>query len=95
LGTASAFGAQFTTVDPAGTLYISDPLANTIWRLDASGQISAFASQFTGKANLPVIGPTGMAFDANSTLYVGDGPNLWRIAPVPPAPAPSADAGPD
>jgi sugar lactone lactonase YvrE len=95
LGTASAFGAQFTTVDTLGTLYISDPLANTIWRLDQSGQLVVLASQFTGKANLPIIGPTGMAFDAAGTLYVGDGPNLWRIAPIPPAPSPIADAGPD
>ncbi len=95
LGTASAFGPQFTTVDMLGTLYISDPLSNTIWRLDPSGQLVPFASHFTGKANLPVIGPTGMAFDAAGRMYVGDGPNLWRIAPIPPAPSPSADAGLD
>jgi hypothetical protein len=95
LGTASAFGAQFTAVDMLGTLYISDPLANAIWRLGPSGQLAVFASQFIGKANLPVIGPTGMAFDAAGTLYVGDGPNLWRIAPIPPSPSPTAEAGPD
>jgi sugar lactone lactonase YvrE len=95
LGTASATGAQFTTIDALGTLYIGDPLAKTLWRLDASGQLSSFASQFTGKANLPVTGPSGLAFDAQGTLYVGDGPNLWRIAPIALPQAPTADAGPD
>ena len=50
-----------------------------------------FASAFTGKANLPVIGPTGIAFDSHGSLYVGDGPNVWRITPLAePVPEPSS-----
>jgi hypothetical protein len=36
-----------------------------------------------------------MAFAALGTLYVRDGPNLWRIAPFALPLAPTADAGPD
>ena len=33
---------------------------------------------------MSVIGPTGIAFTSTGTLFVGDGPNLWRIAPLSP-----------
>ena len=93
IGNASAFGAQFTALDPEGTMFISDPLANVIWRLDAPGQLSVFASGFTGKANLPVIGPTGIGFDETGILFVSDGLHLWRIAPSnrPPTAAAGSD----
>jgi hypothetical protein len=83
----------------ANTLYVSNPPANDLaprnaWS-EASSQLSVFTSHFTGKASPPVIGPPGIAFDSEGTLYVGDGPNLWRIAPIPPMPSPIADAGPD
>jgi hypothetical protein len=34
-----------------------------------------------GKSTPPAIGPTGLAFDASGNMYVGDGPNVWRLSP--------------
>jgi hypothetical protein len=44
---------------------------------------SVFASNFLGKSSPPEIGPTGMVYDSSGNLYVADGPNIWKIAPVP------------
>jgi DNA-binding beta-propeller fold protein YncE len=92
LAVSTAFGVQFSAVDPSSIkrnvkqpqkpiLLISDPLAITLWRLEA-GTLTAFATNFTGKANLPVIGPTGLAFDSkDGSMYVADAAKLWRIMP--------------
>jgi hypothetical protein len=89
LATATGYGVQFIAAEPRksaksrypAVLYISDPQANVIWRLER-GHLSIFASNFTGKSNMPYIGPTGLALAAAGALYVADAAKLWRITPT-------------
>ncbi|MEQ1759430.1 MAG: DNRLRE domain-containing protein [Vicinamibacterales bacterium] len=86
LGTApAAFALHFSAVEPlrGESLFLSDTVSNVVWRLQA-GQMTVFASEFSGRNKVPIIGPTGLVFDpVTGDLYVGDGGNLWRIKPPP------------
>jgi sugar lactone lactonase YvrE len=79
LGTTSAFGATYTGVSPSGDVFVSDVLLGEVLRVDGPGSLSVFASEFTGKANPPVIGPSDIVFDTHGAMYVGDGDSIWRI----------------
>ena len=87
LGSVSPLGGAFTAMTPDLDLLVSDVLAGVIYEFDLLGNRSVFASGFAGKGSPPVIGPTGLVFDASGNLYVGDGENVWRFAalsvPVP------------
>ncbi|HZU35488.1 MAG TPA: hypothetical protein VFA18_06260 [Gemmataceae bacterium] len=80
LGTLSPLGATFTGVGPGDHLFVSDVLAGTVYTRDASGTLVPFVSGLVGKANPPAIGPTGIVFDGQGNMYIGDGPNIWRVS---------------
>ena len=65
-----------------GSIFMSNPMDATIVRIEKDGSWTYFASGFTGKANPPFNGPSGLLAVGN-TLYVGDADNLWKISPVP------------
>lgn len=90
IGSVSPFGAVFTVADLVGDVFVSDVLTGEIYKFDGSGNKTLFASGFTGKANPPVIGPTDMVFDGGGNLYIGDGPNIWKISRVSTIPNPSS-----
>jgi sugar lactone lactonase YvrE len=81
LGNLSPLGAVFTELGPAGELYVADAQAGTVSVRFGSGSFTLFATGFKGKSTPPAIGPTGLAFDASGNMYVGDGPNVWRLSP--------------
>ncbi|MBN1974213.1 MAG: NHL repeat-containing protein [Sedimentisphaerales bacterium] len=78
----SDFGPTYIEADSDGTLYVSDSMNASIYRIE-DGIVSLFASGFTGKMSPPVIGPNGLRFDENGDLFVADGESLWKIVRVP------------
>jgi sugar lactone lactonase YvrE len=79
LNSITAFGSTFTAVSPSGDLFVSDCVLGSVYKIDTSGNKTLFASGFVGKSSPPVIGPTGIAFDSNGNMYIGDGSDIWKV----------------
>lgn len=82
LGTLTPFGASETGVAPDGTVFVNDLLAASLYRFDSLGNITLFASGFSGK-NPPLGGPGPIAFDRVGNLFVGDATSIWKFTPPP------------
>ncbi len=89
VASGAAFGLQFLALSPAGSLFVSDPLTATLYQVLGT-QLSPFASGFMGKNALPVAGPTGIGFNSSGSLFISDGPELWRIDAPQPVPEPGS-----
>lgn len=76
-------GAVSTRVSPDGRIFVGDQASGTIYEIDMVGNLSIFASGFRGRGH-PVIGPSpgGIAFDKDRNMYIGDGPDIWKISAV-------------
>jgi uncharacterized protein (TIGR03437 family) len=84
----SALEAQFTaprnvTLDPDGTLYISDFGANIVYRVSPAGILAVLAGTgspgYTGDSGASVLAqltaPAGLASDSNGSVYIADSGN--------------------
>ena len=86
--TASFTAAQGLTVDPAGTLYVSDPLDNALYTVSPAGDRTFLAGggdcgTADGAGTLAKFcAPSGLAF-ASGKLYVADTRNLSIRAVTP------------
>jgi sugar lactone lactonase YvrE len=91
---------QYTAVDSAGNIYVSDSYYNQVFLIGLDGTISIFAGTGLGgysgdggkatAANLYM--PLGLAFDAAGNLYIAESFN-WRVRKVTPAGVISTFAG--
>jgi len=79
----SSLGAGQMVAGANDDLFIADSTIGSVYRLDSSGNLTIFASGFEGKSSPPFIGPTGLVFDTEGNLLVGDGDNIWQITTVP------------
>ena len=73
-------------VDAIGNVYVADHLNTTIRKILSTGEVSTLAGSVLriGYVDGPgpdarFVGPFGIAVDANSTLYVTDGPTVRMI----------------
>ena len=79
-GLVAPFGENGLAYDAAGDLYVSDALAQTIWRFPAAGGApTAFADAADG-----IVMPDGITFAPNGDLFVAnrDGYNVLKIDPT-------------
>jgi len=83
LGTLTPFGVSETAVAPDGTVFVNDLLSATIYRIDSQGNITPFATGFSGKSIPLFAGPGPMVFDHIGNLFVGDGNSVWKFTPPP------------
>ncbi|MES9991661.1 MAG: PEP-CTERM sorting domain-containing protein [Candidatus Thiodiazotropha sp.] len=82
IGSFSAFGVGYTG-SYNSEVFISDILTQEIFRVDAQGNISLFASGFAGNSNPPFNGPHDIVFDAQGAIYISDADSVWRVTSVP------------
>jgi hypothetical protein len=83
LGTLTPFGVSETAVAPDGTVFVNDLLAATVYRIDSQGNITPFATGFSGKSIPLFAGPGPMVVDHIGNLFVGDGNSVWKFTPPP------------
>lgn len=91
-GTSATFSAPVGVAqDSSGNLYVADSMNHTIRKISASGVVSTFAGTAGASGSSDGDGsaarfnfPTGIAVDANGTVYVSDTNNnlLRKITPT-------------
>lgn len=87
--TSTSLGVTAVSVSPNGTIFVGDQVSAKVYKMDNSGKLSVFASGFSGK-NLPITGPapSAIAFDSNGDMFIGDGPNIWKVTKISDLPEP-------
>ena len=81
-------GQNHSVVDPAGNLYISDPVNNQVLKVAVDGTASVLIPSTTTINGTPMSGPAGLALDNAGNLYVADTYND-RIVFLPPGGTPT------
>ncbi len=81
LGTGIRKGAHGLRFDPAGNLWVTDYLENTVTKLDPSGKVLLSLGQVgvAGEDSAHFNQPTDIAFAANGDFYVSDGYGNARV----------------
>ena len=70
---ADAYFANDVAVGDDGTAYVTDTMANAIYRVDTSYEASVL-HRFDGEG-----GPNGIVYDSSGLLLVARGGTLWRV----------------
>lgn len=79
----TSLGGTYTGIGFGGQLFATDTNLGTLVSFDTNGNATPFATGFAGKGPAPAIGPNDFIYDGTSTMYVGDGNNIWKIsAPI-------------
>ena len=81
-------GQNHSVADPAGNLYISDPVNNQVLKVTAEGVGSVLIPSSTLINGTAMSGPAGLALDNTGNLYVADTYND-RIVFLPPGGTPT------
>ncbi len=70
---ADAYFANDVTVGDDGTAYVTDTMANAIYRVDSAYEASVL-HRFDGEG-----GPNGIVYDPSGLLLVAHGGTLWKV----------------